>query len=95
MPCGEGPDYLIEESRRQETIVIAITASDFPKIIARPIEFVALCNNAFFPSGFVFVVPQIGIGNDKARFGRRLSAHAPALFRFKHSIEMRMPLVHA
>jgi hypothetical protein len=25
----------------------------------------------FFPSGFVFVVPQIGIGNDKARFGRR------------------------
>src|SRR3954463_7263982 len=45
MPCGEGPDYLIEESRRQETIVIAITASDSPKIIARPIEFVALCNN--------------------------------------------------
>jgi len=38
MPCCESLDYLIEESRRQEAVVIAITAADFPKIIARPIE---------------------------------------------------------
>jgi hypothetical protein len=152
MPCGKGLDDLIEESRRQEAIVIAIAAADFPKIIARPIEFVALRNNdpgtlviksemtfdcsrnfngargiggrsvrdwqnnndgrvirralnrqhdyartifaPFFPSRFVLVVPQIGIRYDKARFGRR-DRHAPALFRFKHGIERRMPLVHA
>jgi hypothetical protein len=128
MPCGEGLDDLIEESRRQEAIVIPITAADFPKIIAWPIEFVALCNDdpgtlaiksemtldrsgnfdgrsgiggrsmrdrqnhddrcivrrafdrehnharailaPFFPSRFVLVVPQIGIGYDEARFGR-------------------------
>jgi hypothetical protein len=45
MPRGEGHDYLIEESRRQEAIVIAIAAADFPKIIAGPIELVALCDN--------------------------------------------------
>src|SRR5258705_377439 len=45
MPCGEGFDDPIEETRRQEAVVIAITAADFPKVIARPIEFVALCNN--------------------------------------------------
>lgn len=48
----------------------------------------------FFPSSFVLVVPQIGVGYDKARFGRR-DRHAPALFRVKHGIEMRVPLVHA
>jgi hypothetical protein len=152
MPCGEGRDDLIEESRWQEAVVIAIAAPNFPDIIARPIEFVALCNNdpgtlvikakmtfnrggnfncaqriggrsmrdrenhndrcvirspldrkhdhagavfaPFFPSRFVFVVPQIGIGNDKARFGGGYR-HAPALFGLKHAIEMRMPLVHA
>lgn len=152
MPCGKGLDDLIEKSRRQETVIIAITAADFPKIIAGPIKFVALCNNdpgtlvvesemtfdrsgnfdgtrgiggrsmrdrqnhhdryvirraldcqddharaifaPFFLSRFVLVVPQIGIGNDKARL-RRGDRHAPALFRLKHGIEMRMPLIHA
>ena len=45
MPRGESPNDLIEETRRQEAVVIAITATDFPKIIAWPIEFVAFCNN--------------------------------------------------
>ena len=149
MPCGEGLDDPIEETRRQEAVVIAITAADFPKVIARPIEFVALCNNdpgtfviksempfdrggnfncasgiggrimqnhndrcvihgalnrkhdharaifaPFVLTGLVFMAPQIGIGYDKARFRRR-DRHAPSLFRLKHSIEMRMPLVHA
>ena len=48
----------------------------------------------FFPTRFVLMMPQIGIGNDEARF-RRGYRHAPALFRVKHGIEMRMPLVHA
>ena len=45
MPFGEGRDYPMEESRRQEAAIVAIGAADFPEIIARPIEFVALCNN--------------------------------------------------
>jgi hypothetical protein len=48
----------------------------------------------FFPSRFVLVMPKIGIGYDKARLGRGYR-HAPALFWFKHGIEMHMPLVHA
>ena len=152
LPCDEGLDDPIEETRRQEAVVIAITAAEFPKVIARPIEFVALCNNdpgtfviksempfdrggnfncasgiggrimrdwqndndgcvihgalnrkhdharaifaPFFPTRFVFVVPQIGIGYDKARFRRR-DRHAPSLFRLNHGIEMRVSLVHA
>ena len=152
MPCGKGRDDLIEKSRWQEAVVIAIAAPNFPDIIARPIEFVALCNNdpgtlvikakmtfdrggnfncaqriggrsmrdrenhndrriirsaldrkhdhagavfaPFFPSRFVFVVPQIGIGDDKARFRRR-DRHVLSLFRLNHGIEMRVPLVHA
>jgi hypothetical protein len=152
MPCGEGLDDPIEETRRQEAVVIAIAAADFPKVIARPIEFVALCNNdpgtfviksempfdrggnfnrasgiggrimrdwqnhndrcvihgtlnrkhdharaifaPFFLTRLVFMVPQIGIGYDKARFRRR-DRHAPSLFRLNHGIEMRVSLVHA
>jgi hypothetical protein len=152
MPCGEGVDHLIEESWRQKTVMITITAADFPKIIARPIEFIALCNDdprtlvietemtlyrggnfnctcgiswrcmgdrqnhndscvirraidckddhawaifaPFFLTRFVFVVPQIGVRYHKARL-RRGDRHAPVLFRLKHGIEMRMPLVHA
>ncbi len=152
MPRGEGPDYPIEESRRQEAVIIAIAAADFPKIIAGPIEFVALCDDdpgtfvvksempfdrggnfnggrgisrssmrdrenhndrrvirraldrqhdhawtifaPFFPSRFALMMPQIGIGNDKARFGRG-DRHAPVLFRLKHGIEMCVSLVHA
>lgn len=45
MPCGEGRGDLIEETWRQEAVVIAITAADFPEIIAGPIEFIALCDN--------------------------------------------------
>jgi hypothetical protein len=45
MPCGESLDDLMEESRWQEAVVIAITAADFPEIVARPIEFVALGDN--------------------------------------------------
>jgi hypothetical protein len=45
MPCGERLDDLIEESRRQEAVVITITAADFPEIVSRPIEFVALGDN--------------------------------------------------
>ena len=45
MPCGERLDYPSQESRRQKTVIIAITTTDFPKIIAGPIEFIALCNN--------------------------------------------------
>ena len=48
----------------------------------------------FFPSRFMLVMPQIRIGYDEARLGRGYR-HPPALFRFKHGIEMRMPLVHA
>src|SRR5216683_4348497 len=128
MPRGEGRDHQPKESRRQETVVIAITTADFPKIIAWPIEFVALCNNdpgplvvksemtfdrggnfncgrwigrrsmrdwenhndrrvvlraldrqhdhawtiftPFFPLRFMLMVPQIGVGNHKARLGR-------------------------
>jgi hypothetical protein len=47
-----------------------------------------------FLSRFVLVVPQIAIEYDEARFGRGYG-HAPALFRLRHGIEMRMPLVHA
>jgi hypothetical protein len=35
----------LKKSRRQETVIMAITAADFPKIIAGPIEFIALRNN--------------------------------------------------
>ena len=152
MPCGESLDHLIEESRRQEAVVITIAAADFPEIVARPIEFVALSDNdpgslviksevtfdrggnfnrrrgfggrsmrdrqdhndcrvvrraldrqhdharailaPFFPSRFVLVVPQIGIGYDEARFGRG-DRHRPALFWLKQGVEMCMPLVHA
>ena len=152
MPCREGADDLIEESRRQEAVVVAIAAADFPKIIARPIEFVALCHNdpgtfvvkskmtfdrggnfdgareigwsgmrdrqhhddrrvirgaldrkhdyarailaPFFLSRLVFVMPQIGIGYDEARFGCGYR-HAPALFGLEQGVEMRVPLVHA
>ena len=45
MPGGEGFYDLIEESRRQEAVVIAIAAADLAEIIAGPIEFVAFCNN--------------------------------------------------
>jgi hypothetical protein len=45
MPCGERLDDLIEESRWQEAVVITITAADFPEIVSRPIEFVALGDN--------------------------------------------------
>jgi len=51
MPGAEGFDDLPEESWRQEPVIIAIAATDFPQIIARPIEFVALRNDnpgAFF-----------------------------------------------
>src|SRR5665213_958939 len=34
---------------------------------------------SFFPSGFVFVMPEIGIGNDETRFGRR-DWHASGYF---------------
>ena len=47
----------------------------------------------FFPTCFVFVMPQIGIGYDETRL-RRGDRHTP-LFPLKHRIEMRMPLVHA
>lgn len=151
MPCDESGDDLPEELRRQEAIVVTIAAADFPDIISRPIELVALGDNdpgarvikfemtfygsrnfngtrgiggrrmrdrqnhndgcvvrralnrkhdharaifePFFPSRFVLVMPQIGIGYDEARLGRGYR-HAPALFWFKHGIEMRMPLVH-
>jgi hypothetical protein len=42
MPCREGFDDLIEQSRWQEAIIIAIAAADFPDVIARPFELVAL-----------------------------------------------------
>jgi hypothetical protein len=45
MPCREGADDLIEESGRQEAVIITVAAADFPKIIAGPIEFVALGHN--------------------------------------------------
>lgn len=45
MPGGKGRDYLVEESRRQEAVIVAIGAADFPEIVAGPIEFVAFCNN--------------------------------------------------
>jgi hypothetical protein len=152
MPSDESIDDLPEESRRQEAIIVAIAAADFPDIISRPTELVALGNNdpgalvvkfemtlyggrnfngtrgiggrrmrdrqnhndrcvvrgaldrkhdyartifaPFFPSRFVLVMPQIGIGYDEARLGRGYR-HAPVLFWFKHGIEMRVPLVHA
>ena len=153
MPCGKGLDHLIEEARRQETIIVAIATADLPEIVTRPIELIALCHDdprrrivksemtfdccrnfngacgisgssmrdrqdhndrcvirwpldrqhdhprtilaTFFPSGRVLAMPQIGVGYDKARFGRRYR-HAPRyLFRLKQGIEMRVPLVHA
>jgi len=45
MPRGEGVDDLSEESRRQETVVIAIATANSPDVIARPIEFVTFRNN--------------------------------------------------
>jgi len=152
MPRSEGLDDLLEESWRQEPVVVAIATADFSDVITRPIEFVAFCDNdpgalviksemtfdrcgnfngsrrigqgrmrdrqnhndcrvigraldrehdyaraifaSFFPSRFMLVMPQIGIGYDKTRLGRG-DRHAPALFWFKHGIEMRMPLVHS
>jgi hypothetical protein len=45
MPCRESLDDLFEKSRRREAVVITIAAPDLPKVVTRPIEFVALCNN--------------------------------------------------
>jgi hypothetical protein len=43
--AAKAPMTWLKKRGRQEAVVIAITAADFPKVIARPIEFVALCNN--------------------------------------------------
>src|SRR3990172_8276056 len=48
----------------------------------------------FFLARLALVVPQICIGNDKARFGRR-DRHAPPSLGIKHGVQMRMPPVHA
>ena len=58
MPGGEGLDDLIEESRRQEAVVIAVAAADLPNIIAGPIEFVALGNDD--PGPFI-VKPEMAL----------------------------------
>jgi hypothetical protein len=137
VPRHEGVQYLIEKSRRQEAVVVAIPAADFPKVIPGPIEFIALADNdpgtvvvesevtfdcrrnldpagrinrpgmrdrqnrddccvirsaldckhdhawaifaPFFLPGLVLGMPQVALGDDKARFGRR-NRHALRYF---------------
>lgn len=45
VPRGKGFDNLTEQSRRQEAIIVTVSAADLPDIIAGPFELVALANN--------------------------------------------------
>ena len=45
MPCGEGFDDPIKQSRRQEAVIVTVTTADLPDVIAGPFEFVALRND--------------------------------------------------
>jgi hypothetical protein len=45
VPGRKGVEHLIEESRRQEAVIIAIRAADLSKVIARPFELVAFGYN--------------------------------------------------
>jgi hypothetical protein len=45
VPGHKGVEHLIEESRRQEAVIIAIRATDLSKVIARPLELVAFGYN--------------------------------------------------
>ena len=73
MPCSESIYDLLEESRRQEPIVVAIATADFPDIVTRPIEFVTFGNND--PGALVIksemTFDRCGNFNSRRRIGRR------------------------
>ena len=41
MPGHEGIEHLIEESRRQKAVIVAVAVRDFPEIVSGPQEFIA------------------------------------------------------
>ena len=45
IPARKGLEHLIEELRRQEAVVVAVTVGQFSQIIAGPEKFIPLVDN--------------------------------------------------